>query len=75
VIVIEERDPEEVTHAGAHRVAPRGVDAFNPAFDVTPARLVSAIVTESGVVTAPFGAGLKAAVHQSTSARGAAAAV
>jgi methylthioribose-1-phosphate isomerase len=54
VIVIEERDPEEVTHAGPQRVAPRGVTAFNPAFDVSPARLVTAILTECGAARPPY---------------------
>ncbi|MBF0127469.1 MAG: S-methyl-5-thioribose-1-phosphate isomerase [Magnetococcales bacterium] len=52
-IPIEERDPEEVTHFRGMRVAPEGVGVFNPAFDVTPAELVSALVTEKGVVHAP----------------------
>jgi methylthioribose-1-phosphate isomerase len=54
LIPIEERDPSEVTHIKGKRVAPEGVDVFNPAFDVTPARYVSAIITEKGVVKAPF---------------------
>ncbi|MBI2881644.1 MAG: S-methyl-5-thioribose-1-phosphate isomerase [Candidatus Tectomicrobia bacterium] len=49
-IPIEERSPEEVTHFGGRRIAPEGVRAFNPAFDVTPARLVDALVTERGIV-------------------------
>ena len=49
-IVIEERNPEEVTHImGKIRVAPIGVTAANPAFDVTPARYITAIITEKGV--------------------------
>ncbi|MEK6576070.1 MAG: S-methyl-5-thioribose-1-phosphate isomerase, partial [Nitrospirota bacterium] len=49
-IVIEERNPEEVTHImGKIRVAPIGVSAANPAFDVTPARYITAIITEKGV--------------------------
>lgn len=48
-IVIEQRDEREVTHVGGVRLAPEGVRARNPAFDVTPARLVSAIITERGV--------------------------
>ncbi|MDT8444118.1 MAG: S-methyl-5-thioribose-1-phosphate isomerase [Desulfuromonadales bacterium] len=48
-IPIEERDIREVTHIGEHQLAPAGVDVLNPAFDVTPARLVSAIITEHGV--------------------------
>jgi len=57
-IPIEERDPEEVTHAFGTRVAPEGAAALNPAFDVTPAELITAIVTERGVVRPPFDAGL-----------------
>ncbi|HEY7283145.1 MAG TPA: S-methyl-5-thioribose-1-phosphate isomerase [Actinomycetota bacterium] len=57
-IEIEERDPEEVTHAFGTRIAPVGAPALNPAFDVTPAELVTAIVTERGVVRAPYGQGL-----------------
>lgn len=59
-IRIEERDPEEVRMVRGARVAPEGVDVWNPAFDVTPADLVAAIVTEEGVVRAPFGSGLRA---------------
>lgn len=57
-IVIEERDPREVTEGMGKRTAPAGVRVFNPAFDVTPAKLVSAIVTEKGVVRAPYAAGI-----------------
>jgi methylthioribose-1-phosphate isomerase len=57
-IEIEERDPEEVTHAFGARVAPAGAAALNPAFDVTPAELITAIVTERGAVRPPFGPGL-----------------
>ena len=48
--VIEERNPEEVTHLGSQRIAPNGVKAMNPAFDVTPMKYVSAIITETGVL-------------------------
>ena len=53
-IPIEERGAEEVTHLGGARVAAEGVQIYNPAFDVTPARLVAAIVTEAGVARAPY---------------------
>lgn len=53
-IVIEERPPTEVTHLGEIEVAPTGQAAANPAFDVTPARLVAAIVTEAGIARAPY---------------------
>ncbi|WP_109471959.1 S-methyl-5-thioribose-1-phosphate isomerase [Ornithinimicrobium cavernae] len=49
-IEIEQRDPEEVVNFGGRRTAPEGVKGFNPAFDVTPHDLISAIVTERGVV-------------------------
>jgi methylthioribose-1-phosphate isomerase len=57
-IPIEERAPEEVTHHGGKRLAPQGVAVRNPAFDVTPARYVSAIVCERGVARAPYEASL-----------------
>ncbi|MCB2174399.1 MAG: S-methyl-5-thioribose-1-phosphate isomerase [Actinomycetales bacterium] len=49
-IVIEERDPGEVTAFGGRQTAPTGAAGFNPAFDVTPHDLISAVVTERGVV-------------------------
>jgi methylthioribose-1-phosphate isomerase len=52
-IPIEVRDEAEVLHFGGTRTAPEGVHAWNPAFDVTPAALIDAIVTEKGVVTNP----------------------
>ncbi|HET9887869.1 MAG TPA: S-methyl-5-thioribose-1-phosphate isomerase [bacterium] len=53
-IPIEERAPEEVTHPRGTQVAPNGVEVMNPAFDVTPAHLVTAIITEKGVVRPPY---------------------
>ncbi len=53
-IPIEERPAEEVTLGFGRRTAPKGVDVFSPAFDVTPARLISAIVCEQGVLRPPF---------------------
>ena len=53
-IPIEERAPEEVTTFAGRRVAPEGVSVFNPAFDVTPAELVTAIVTDVGVFWPPY---------------------
>ncbi len=52
-IMIEERDPSEVIRVRGVPVAPEGVDARNPAFDVTPARCISAIVTDRGVFRGP----------------------
>ena len=53
-IPIEERDPRELTEIEGVLVAPEGCPVFNPAFDVTPGELVSAIVTEKGVFRAPY---------------------
>ncbi len=59
-IAVERRPPEEVLEFTGRRVAPEGVGADNRAFDVTPAALVTAIVTESGVVLPPYDASLRA---------------
>ena len=53
-IVIEERDPGEVVELGGRPIAPPGAEAANPAFDVTPAELVTAIITERGVLEPPY---------------------
>ena len=53
VIPIEDRAESEVLTAGGSRIAPEGAHAWNPAFDVTPAELIDAIVTEKGVVSQP----------------------
>lgn len=65
LIPIEERDQDEVLKAIDRPIAPDGVSARNPAFDVTPHRYVTGIVTESGVVYPPFGMNLRKAVEQS----------
>ncbi len=49
-IPIEQRRPEEITHGFGRRTAPEGVAVYNPAFDVTPARLIRAIICERGVI-------------------------
>jgi methylthioribose-1-phosphate isomerase len=54
-IVIEERDEREVTHIDNVPIAPEGIGVYNPAFDVTPARYITAIITEKGIIKAPFG--------------------
>jgi methylthioribose-1-phosphate isomerase len=61
-IPIEERGGREVTHPGGRRIAPDGIRVCNPSFDVTPARLVTAIVTEKGVLKPPFTAALRTAL-------------
>jgi len=53
-IPIEERNEREVTHVGANRLTPDGAHIRNPAFDVTPAQYVTAIITERGIARAPF---------------------
>jgi len=58
-IPIEQRAADEVTHVFGTRIAPEGTLVENPAFDVTPARYVSAIVTEKGVARAPYEESLK----------------
>jgi len=61
-IPIEERSPEEVTHLRGLRIAPEGVQAAHPAFDVTPHRYLTAIVTEKGIIRPPFAEGLRQAL-------------
>jgi methylthioribose-1-phosphate isomerase len=63
VIPIEQRDADEVTHFGREATAPEGVDVLNPAFDVTPAELIAAIVTEKGIARAPFEPALRRMVE------------
>jgi len=58
-IPIEERHPDEVTAGFGRRTAPQGIAVYNPAFDVTPHELVTAIITEKGIVRAPYASGLK----------------
>lgn len=53
-IPIEERKSEEVTHFRKVRSAPAGTKVYNPAFDITPARFISAIITEKGILTKPY---------------------
>jgi methylthioribose-1-phosphate isomerase len=53
-IKIEERDPEEITMGFGKRTAPEGVPAYNPAFDVTDAKYITAIITEKGVLRPPY---------------------
>jgi methylthioribose-1-phosphate isomerase len=63
-IPIEQRAPSEVTHVFGVAIAPHGTDVENPAFDVTPNRYVTAIITEKGVARAPYGVSLPAIVGQ-----------
>jgi methylthioribose-1-phosphate isomerase len=57
-IPIEERPPREVTHVFDRQIAPNGIKVINPAFDVTPSELVTAIITERGVAQQPLGRSL-----------------
>jgi methylthioribose-1-phosphate isomerase len=61
-IPIEQRSPSEVTHIQGIAIAPEGVDAANPAFDVTPHPYITAIITESGIIRQPFGEGIQKVV-------------
>ncbi len=63
-IPIEERDPSEITRQGERRLVPRGVPALNPAFDVTQASLIDAIITEAGIARPPFTESLRAQASQ-----------
>jgi len=58
-IPLEERDPSEVSHFRNVRVGPRGVKAYNPAFDVTPGRYVTGIITEKRIVKPPYSKAIK----------------
>lgn len=58
-IPIEERNPAEVTHIGGVRLAPKGVTAANPAFDITPNKYITAIITEKGIVKETYLSELK----------------
>jgi methylthioribose-1-phosphate isomerase len=61
-IPIEERDQREVTHLGSSRLTPEGAFIRNPAFDVTPARYITGIITERGIFNPPFSESLRAAI-------------
>jgi len=64
-IPIEERSAEEVTHIQGVPIAPEGIAAANPAFDVTPHKYISAIITEKGIIRKPYGKGIKGIIkHQ-----------
>jgi methylthioribose-1-phosphate isomerase len=60
-VPIEERGTEEVTHVRGQLIGPEGVNVANPAFDVTPHRYVTGIITENGIAYPPFGKSLRAA--------------
>ncbi|GAH85085.1 unnamed protein product, partial [marine sediment metagenome] len=58
-IPIEQRSPNEVTHIQGISIAPEGIDVANPAFDVTPHKYITAIITERGIIKEPYGEGMK----------------
>jgi methylthioribose-1-phosphate isomerase len=58
-IPIEQRSPEEVTHIQGVAIAPAGIEAANPAFDITPHKYITAIITEGGIIRQPYGERLK----------------
>jgi methylthioribose-1-phosphate isomerase len=58
-IPIEERSPEEVTHIHGIAIAPEGIQVQNPAFDITPHKYITAIITENGIMREPYGEGIK----------------
>jgi methylthioribose-1-phosphate isomerase len=62
-IPIEQRNPREVTHFCGKQVAPDGVNALNPAFDITPNKYVSGIITEVGVLRKPFAKAIRKALQ------------
>jgi methylthioribose-1-phosphate isomerase len=69
-IPIEERGDREVTHIGPNRVTPEGAHIRNPAFDVTPAQYVNAIITERGIARSPYHESLSVLVEGSQLAAG-----
>jgi methylthioribose-1-phosphate isomerase len=62
-IPIEQRDPREVTHLCGRLIAPEGVEALNPAFDVTPSKYITGIITEVGILRKPFGKAIRKALE------------
>ena len=63
-VPIEQRDPREVSHIFGRAITPRGVRILNPAFDVTAHELVTAIITEKGVITPPYAQKIRPYVQQ-----------
>jgi methylthioribose-1-phosphate isomerase len=63
-IPIEQRNPREVTHIAGKQMVPDGVEVENPAFDITPAKYVSAIITERGIARAPYEQSLSQLANQ-----------
>lgn len=62
-VIIEEREPDEVTHIGNKKIAPNGVDVYNPVFDITPPEYISGIITERGIIWPPYDLNIKNLLH------------
>jgi methylthioribose-1-phosphate isomerase len=60
-IPIEQRNAKEISHLGSTQLTPDGAKIWNPAFDVTPHRYITGIVTEHGILRAPYGDSLRCA--------------
>jgi methylthioribose-1-phosphate isomerase len=71
LIPIEERDRDEVVRIGVEQIAPEGVHVYNPAFDVTPHRYLTGIITEEGICYPPYEVSLRRAVEAAKARRGA----
>jgi methylthioribose-1-phosphate isomerase len=69
-IPIEERNPEEITMLNGRWITPQGAPAYNPAFDVTPAGYITAIITEQGLARPPFNESLLQMVRKASLSRG-----
>ena len=67
-IPIEQRDRKEVTHIRGQQMAPEGIEVSNPAFDVTPHDLITAIITDRGVARAPYTESLRKLMADSSNA-------
>ncbi|MBN1664104.1 MAG: S-methyl-5-thioribose-1-phosphate isomerase [Deltaproteobacteria bacterium] len=65
-IIIEERDGKEVAEFEGRRIAPYGIDVYNPAFDVTPYRYITAMITDAGIARPPFEENIKKLFPQKT---------
>lgn len=63
-ILVEERDANEVVTLMGERIAPEGINVYNPAFDITPHHLVTGIITEKGIITKPLAKGLASVLRK-----------
>jgi methylthioribose-1-phosphate isomerase len=68
-IPIEQRNAREVTHMAGKQMVPDGVSIENPAFDVTPAKYVAAIITEHGIAREPYGESLRGVAGEETTVK------